>query len=51
MRLLCTAMSSRLMIEGAFSCIRGFDIRGFEIVPAIGMVENEREVKRYGVKG
>ncbi len=58
MRLLCTAMSSRLMIEGAFSCIRGF-----EIVPAIGMVEDARgggqkrqecrfpEVWRVGVRG
>ncbi len=48
-------MSSRLMIEGAFSCIRGF-----EIVPAIGMVEDARgggqkrplpEVRRVGVRG
>ena len=50
-------MSSRLMIEGAFSCIRGF-----EIVPAIGMVEDARgggqkrqecrfpEVRRVGVR-
>ena len=51
-------MSSRLMIEGAFSCIRGF-----EIVPAIGMVEDARgggqkrqecrfpEVRCVGVRG
>ncbi len=46
LRLLCTAMSSLLMIEGASSCIRGF-----EVASAIGMVEDERGVKRYGVKG
>ena len=36
-------MSSLLMIEGASSCIRGF-----EVVPAIGMVEDARGAGRSG---